>query len=186
MASSPTGTTDDEADASASLTAPLLVEQETSPETDGQDDPQSSPQRGGRCCNHGKSIKPSPEQTKNIVLLFLFAASTIFQVYAGLKVATLDHHNHSTTSHHHYETIITPLLCLTVLWINAEGYVFRTLLSELTREDGLFLPPQVHRHPMYLENGRGLAVHWCDLCRQRIQGTGCFRCSLCDFDVVSS
>ena len=76
-------------------------------------------------------------------------------------------------------------MCLTVLWINAQAYVFRTLLSELTREEGLFLPPAVHRHPMFYESRRGMAMHWCDLCRQRIKPEegGCYRCSLCDFDV---
>ena len=125
-----------------------------------------------RCRTCPKPKMEAP-QVKSSIVIVLFIASTLCQVYAGLKVATFDH---STET-------LTPLLCLTVLWINAQAYVFRVLLDEMTREDGLFLPAEIHRHPMYFENSRGLSVHWCDLCRQRIQGGGCYRCSLCDFDV---
>jgi ABC-type multidrug transport system fused ATPase/permease subunit len=100
-----------------------------------------------------------------------------------LKVSTTNatsHHNHDP-----YNTLLIVLLCLTVLWINAQAFVFRTLLDELTREEGLFLPPEVHRHPMYFQDDRGLAMHWCDLCRKRISA-GCYRCSLCDFDVCGA
>lgn len=124
----------------------------------------------------------SPEQTKTFILIAMFVTCTLYQVYAGVKVATLPQDQHDLAK--------TPLLCLTVLWINAQAYVFNTLLKELTRENGLFLPPEVHRHPLYLEsNNRHISVHWCDLCHRRIQaddetGTfGCYRCSLCDFDI---
>ena len=132
------------------------------------------------CCSAGPSRRVhsiSPSLAKNIVLVILFALSAAFQVYAGLKVATYPTE----------QTIVAciPLMCLTILWINAEAYVFRTILSELTREKGLFLPPEVHRHPVFLEKSRSMAFHWCDLCRQRIKADdgGVYRCSLCDFDV---
>ena len=130
-----------------------------------------------------------PERMKNGILVTLFITSTLYQVYAGLRVATFEHSS----------GVITPLLCLTVLWINLQAYVFRTLLYEMTRQDGIFLPTEVHRHPVYFESGRGLAIHQCDLCRKRIGGDAaqrgtdnndenvpsCYRCSLCDFDVCT-
>eukprot|EP00529_Nitzschia_sp_RCC80_P008555 CAMPEP_0113454296 /NCGR_PEP_ID=MMETSP0014_2-20120614/7790_1 /TAXON_ID=2857 /ORGANISM="Nitzschia sp." /LENGTH=1145 /DNA_ID=CAMNT_0000345697 /DNA_START=149 /DNA_END=3586 /DNA_ORIENTATION=- /assembly_acc=CAM_ASM_000159 len=139
----------------------------------------------------------SPSQLQTFIVVKLFVLCTFYQVYAGLKVATLVHP--ATES-------IIPLLCLTVLWINVESYIFRTLLGELTREDGLYLPPEVHRHPMYLVKSRNISVHWCDLCHRPIGGKksdqggssssssssnrndddhnkSCYRCALCDFDV---
>jgi ABC-type multidrug transport system fused ATPase/permease subunit len=68
----------------------------------------------------------------------------------------------------------TVLVCTTVLWINAEAYIVRVLVLELTREEEglLFLPPEIHRHPLYLETDRrSMAMHWCDLCQQRISAT---------------
>jgi hypothetical protein len=160
------------------LAEPLLPE-EASPELEAPSQEDDS-ERRQNCCHKKSSYSLQPPQIKNLVLVFLFVTSTFYQVYAGLRVATFDHATEAST----------PLLCLTVFWINAQAYVFRTLLSEMTREDGIFLPTEVHRHPVYFENGRGLAIHWCDLCRQRIGGEGqggsgsaCYRCSLCDFDV---
>lgn len=150
-------------------------------EAQGPSDGLHTPPPNSKCCTR----RLSPPQIKNIVLVKLFVLTSFYQVYAGLKVATYDHAIPS----------IIPLLCLTVLWINAQAYVVRTIIEELTREKGLFLPPEVHSHPMYFQSGRGLAVHWCDLCRQRIGGgggsddsnnnsnAGCYRCALCDFDV---
>lgn len=134
-----------------------------------------------------------PEVVKNTIFVVLFVASTFFQVYAGLKVSTSHvlQPDHQTQSAYTYVAIV--LLCLTVLWINVQTFVFRTLLEELTRPEALYLPAEVHRHPMYYSTSRGLSVHWCDLCKQKItpknsaHGTdgriGCYRCSLCDFDV---
>jgi hypothetical protein len=162
-------------------------------------------QHHGLCGCHKKTWI-TPTQAKNLVFATLFLTSSFYQVYAGLKVSTT-----STTSNNSQSTLLIVLLCMTVLWINAQGFVFRTLLEELTREDGLFLPPEgtclytkkysqtllidscllpsltlfiltVHRHPLYYQDDRGLAMHWCDLCRQRITSS-CYRCSLCDFDV---
>ena len=148
------------------------------------------------------SLQPNNQQLQTFIVVMLFVLCTYYQVYAGLKVATLVHP--ATES-------IVPLLCLTVLWINVESYIFRTLLDELTREDGLYLPPEVHRHPMYLVKSRNVSVHWCDLCHRPIGGkkkshseqqasssgnnsssnrnsgddhnNSCYRCALCDFDV---
>jgi ABC transporter transmembrane region len=142
--------------------------------------------------NHCQRLTLTPTQIQSLVLIKFFLLCTFYQVYAGIKVSTLEHP--ATPA-------IVPLLCLTILWINAQAYVFRTLLSEMTREEGLYLPPQVHRHPMYLVTNRNISVHWCDLCHQPIGGTtrrrnnsnnnnannnestACYRCALCDFDV---
>ena len=54
-----------------------------------------------------------------------------------------------------------------------------------SRELSFPCPSEVHRHPRFLEQGRSMAFHWCDLCRQRMKGTDdgeVYRCSLCDFD----
>ncbi|KAG7365875.1 efflux ABC transporter permease/ATP-binding protein [Nitzschia inconspicua] len=184
------------------LTEPLLLngDQPTTVQNDHQPDaPAPAP----------SETKPpfwTAKRTKSLVLSLVFVTSTLYQVHAGLRVATMDDpdeyddpetHQH----HHHHETVHllqTILLCLTILWINAEAYVTRVMIVDLTRSNKglLFLPPEVHRHPLYLEtNNRSLAVHWCDLCKQRIQtnnddGNGnssstpsCYRCALCDFDI---
>ena len=158
----------------------------------------------------------TPERVRTIVLLLVFVWCTIYQVYAGLRVATMGMNSHTNetptiTDHHSHSwmsVLQTILLCLTVLWINAEAYIVRVLIIELTRkEEGLlFLPPEVHRHPLYLETDhRSMAFHWCDLCQKRIGGASaptcrvvnedaaakkakeqegwCYRCALCDFDI---
>lgn len=146
------------------------------------------------------------KRIKSLALLLVFVTSTLYQVHAGLRVAIMDDKDEyddpaTHQRHHHHETlhlVQTILLCLTVLWVNAEAYVTRVLIVDLTRSTKglLFLPPEVHRHPLYLEtNNRSLAVHWCDLCKQRIQPSSdvgsngeastpsCYRCALCDFDI---
>ena len=172
-----------EGEEQARLTEPLLTESESSAPAGSL--PRESPE--GSSWRQKCSSIMQPQRIKHLVLLCLFATCTVYQVYAGVRVANFED---STAA-------ITPLLCLTVLWINAQAYVFRTLLVEMTREDGIFLPPQIHRHPVYFENGRGLSIHWCDLCHKRIGGerpeerregsgnndTEVYRCSLCDFDV---
>jgi len=154
------------------LQEPLLADEAS----EGTDERENHRHRERACGCCGPKQWLSPNQVKNLVFAALFITSTFYQVYAGLKVSTT-----SATSNNSQSTLLIILLCLTVLWINAQGFVFRTLVDELTREKGLFLPPEVHRHPMYFQDDRGLAMHWCDLCRQRISGA-CYRCSLCDFD----
>jgi len=153
----------------------------------------------------------TPERAQNTCLLFLFLLSTFYQIYAGLKVATypLPPPPSSDNNHHNNDQLLlTILMCLSVLWINAGAYLFRTLLSEMTREDAIFLDSKIHRHPVFYQDDRGLAMHWCDLCQQRIGNgtnttatsttttatnnsdnnkptTGVYRCSLCDFDVCT-
>jgi len=113
----------------------------------------------------------TPDIVKVIVLFLLFLLSTSIQVYLGFRVS----------SYTFSSSLLPILLCLSVLWINLTVYLHRSLLDELTRPSGLFLP-SVHRHPVFLQ--KGLAFHWCDLCRTRIKGgAGAFRCKLCDFDM---
>lgn len=148
-----------------------------------------------------------PETIRALVLFLIFASCTVYQLFAGLRVATMEHGHHGFG-----ETLGIVLLCGSVLWINAEAYIVRVLVIELTRvEDNLlFLPPEIHRHPLYLEtDSRSMTAHWCDLCSQRIvprttvsttrcvpvNGNSnsninsnttvghCYRCSLCDFDI---
>ena len=164
-------TTTSTANASAdALTEPLLEggnEQESGPA-----EMESDSVRTPRHC--GCKPKLKPDGVQSIVLVALFISSTFYQVYAGFRVARLEHATEA----------VTCLLCFTVLWINAQAYVFRVLLAELTRESGLFLPPEVHRHPMYYCNVAGMSFHSCDLCHQGIpNGEGCYRCAMCDFDV---
>eukprot|EP00977_Amphora_coffeiformis_P012640 scaffold3185_cov161-Amphora_coffeaeformis.AAC.6 len=152
------------------LTEPLL--EGGNEENSGPAETSSEGARTRRYC--GCKPKSSPERVNSIVLVALFVTSTFYQVYAGFRVARLEHATEA----------VTCLLCLTVLWINAQAYVFRVLLAELTREKGLFLPPEVHRHPMYYCNAIGMSFHSCDLCHQGMpNGQACYRCSMCDFDV---
>jgi len=165
----------------ASLSAPLL-------ERDHQQDDeiatslenQSSPSHG-KCCS-GRRLTVSAAVVKNASLIVLFVTSAVYQIYAGLKVSTFPS-DQSTT-------LLVTLMCLSVLWINVAAQLFRTILLELTRNDGMFLSPEIHRHPVFFEDSKGVALHWCDLCRQRIGPdtngagrSGCYRCSLCDFDI---
>mmetsp|Transcript_2129 Transcript_2129/g.3141 ORF Transcript_2129/g.3141 Transcript_2129/m.3141 type:complete len:954 (+) Transcript_2129:131-2992(+) len=137
-------------------------------------------------CLHG-CTKIDAEKYRTIMQVLLFVTSTFYQVYAGLGVAIAPQNggdDHSTT----LDVVILSLACLTVFWVNAEAYVFRTLLAEITRDAGLFLPPEIHRHPVYFVSSRGLAGRvFCDLCSQRIkqkcEGGGCYRCALCDFNM---
>ena len=68
-------------------------------------------------------------------------------------------------------------MCLSVLFVNVEVWLVRTLVEEATRDDGLFLPG-VHAHPLFFDGT--LARHWCDLCQQPVYKA--WRCKLCDFD----
>lgn len=165
------------------LQEPLLADEQQQEGEEHTFSPEEQHQTCGGC--NKLTSWWTPARAKNLVFALLFITSTLYQVYAGLKVSTTqiiaNNNNNGSNDAYTYLTIV--LLCLTVLWINAQAFVFRTLLEELTREEGLYLPPQVHRHPMYYQNDRrGMAMHWCDLCRKRITGP-CYRCSLCDFDV---
>ena len=179
------------------LTEPLLA---SSP---GDDDemPEERPneRRGGGCCHRcHRRVIVDPPAARNACLVALFVTSTVYQIYAGLKVSTFpppDTSPAAASASPSTTPLLAVLMCLTVLWVNAGAYLFRILLSELTREKGLFLPPTVHRHPVFFEASRALALHRCDLCGQRIQNSnssssndnnaipGCYRCALCDFDL---
>ena len=138
----------------------------------------------------------NPITIKNSTLILLFLTSTFFQVYAGIKVSTFNYpskNDEHTTRFTNINPALPPLMCLTILWINIMSYIFRVLLEELTRQDALYLPPTVHRHPVFYEENRGINLHWCDICRRRIVASslssdtiGCYRCSLCDFDICVS
>jgi ABC-type multidrug transport system fused ATPase/permease subunit len=182
------------------LAEPLLSVQQSA---------QEEPPGNASLTNSGGSTASSfwtSKRIKSLTLLLVFLTSTLYQVHAGLRVATMndeDEYDDPETHHrhHHHETVHllqTILLCLTIFWINVEAYVTRVLIVDLTRSTKglLFLPPEVHRHPLYLEaNNRSLTVHWCDLCKQRIQANNddtnngiattpsCYRCALCDFDI---
>lgn len=166
------------------LTEPLLstndnqeanddgLEQQAPPDSTSTTTTDTTTQRRLSCCQ----IEPSTVQ--NVILLLLFVTSTGYQLYAGLQVSSLSHHAATTT------TLTAILLCLTVFWVHANAYLIRVILNEVTRPEGKF-SPHLHRHPLFFQSDRGLALHWCDLCRQRIQksNNGCYRCPLCDFDV---
>jgi hypothetical protein len=155
------GNTSDYPPPSSDLSRPL-IDPLSKPSLSLSPPPSSPPRRNPRF---------TPSFFKGVVLFVLFLLSTAIQVYLGLRVSSYTFSNN----------LLPVLLCLSVLWINLTVYFHRTLLDELTRQKGLFLP-KVHRHPVFLQNG--LSLHWCDLCRTRIRGTqGAFRCKLCDFDM---
>lgn len=67
-----------------------------------------------------------------------------------------------------------------MFWVNLEVYALRSLVGEMTRQSGLFLPA-IHPHPLFKH--KGVALHWCDVCSTKIQGGEAWRCKLCDFDM---
>ena len=169
---------------SSSLLEPLLNRDESQLTNEQDNRSHASSQNESQQSNSTPSwfhrLKPSPGACKNTTLVFLFLTSTFFQIYAGVKVSTYEYTDESRPT-----PLLPILMCLTILWINAQSYFFRVLLEEMTREEGLFLPEEIHRHPVFYEESRGVAMHWCDLCHQRIKPNsgGCYRCSLCDFDI---
>ena len=143
-------------------------------------------------CSSRDNLFWTPERVRTAVLLLVFVSCTVYQVYAGLRVATMetgssnksnegdisdtgtDDSDESAQQHRWMAILKTVLVCATILWINAEAYIVRVLILELTREEEglIFLPPEVHRHPLYLETDRrSMAFHYCDLCQQRISVT---------------
>jgi hypothetical protein len=117
---------------------------------------------------------------KHVFVSLLFAASTFFQLYVGLKVSVYELPGRSGGGRHTAEAI---LLCLSVLWVNVEVFALRTLIMEKTRQSGLFLP-DVHPHPLFIS--KGVHLHWCDVCSTRIRDGHAWRCKLCDFDMCSA
>ena len=111
---------------------------------------------------------------KYCALGMIFAFSCAQQLYVGIKVSQYDWQGETT------KTAQVVLLCLTVLWINLETYLSRSLAEELTREDGRY-KPKIHKHPFYYDTNTTY-WHYCDLCEQSIKIGGCWRCQLCDFD----
>lgn len=100
----------------------------------------------------------------------LFLLSTAYQLYVGLKVSAYKFgqgdeaeksedgsKNDDDDAPHGGYTAEAVLLCVSVLWINLEVFALRTLVAELTRKDGLFLP-DVHPHPLFVL--KGVALHW--------------------------
>lgn len=53
------------------------------------------------------------------------------------------------------------LLCLSVLWTNVAAFLAREIITELTRDEALYLP-KVHAHGLVFDPT--LCRHWCDLC----------------------
>ena len=100
---------------------------------------------------------------------FIFALSTFFQVYAGIKAVDFDMTGLSW--------IHAMLMVLSVLCINAESVLACLLIESNARQDGL-LRENIHAHPLFFSVKN--AGHACDLCRRRI--TRGYRCWVCDFD----
>jgi len=146
--------------------------------------------QSGPSADDGPLLTPAGAKQTSLIVLFLL--STFYQIYAGLKVATYPPRPTDEPSRRRW-VLIDVSMCLSVLWINAAAYLFRTLLDELTREDGLFLDPKIHRHPVFYQESRGMAMHRCDLCQKRIGAptghdsvpNGAYRCALCDFDICT-
>jgi len=90
----------------------------------------------------------------------LFVLSTAYQLYVGLKVSAYNFgasSNGDGSKQRGGYTAEAALLCVSVLWVNVEVFALRTLVAELTRKDGLFLP-DVHPHPLFVL--KGVALHW--------------------------
>jgi len=163
-------TTNDNGD----VTTPRTADTHDSIDTLQEQQQNLTPNNGNFIDNFNETDAPqswmTPEKAKATSLILLFLLSAVYQIYAGLKVATYppySEHEHYDEEQHRRFVAIDVLMCLSVLWINAEAYLFRTIINEFTRQDGLFLDPKVHRHPVFYQTDC-VASHWCDLCSRRI------------------
>lgn len=120
-----------------------------------------------------KQARYKSRVSRFILLTLIFVLSSSYQVYYGVKVTKFQFKN--------YFTIETIILCLNVLWVNIQAYFYRSLVTDLASEEGLYLK-DVHRHPLFWV--RGIILHICDLCKEKIENKvgGCYRCKMCDFD----
>lgn len=122
-----------------------------------------------------QDLKNRAAVRKNIVLAIMFVFSTGAQVYSGIKCLDFAWNRYGGS-----EDIIAPLVTATVFAINVEVWLLRELVSDVTRDAGLYMK-SIHQHPLFFD--QGIARHWCNLCGQRVNKA--FRCKLCDFDACS-
>lgn len=116
------------------------------------------------------SARSAASCRKVLVLTLLFVASVASQVYVGIKCLDFKFNGR-------FRDVQAVLMCLSVVFVNLEVWLVRTIVEESTRDDGLYLP-HMHSHPLFFDNS--LARHWCDLCSQPVYKA--WRCKLCDFD----
>jgi hypothetical protein len=83
-----------------------------------------------------EDAQDSARSRKNIGIATLFIVSTFYQLIIGLKVSAYKFGGGG----HHTFTFEAIMMCIGVFWVNLEVYTLRTIIDELTRQDGLFLP----------------------------------------------
>eukprot|EP00039_Didymoeca_costata_P007517 m.100707 g.100707 ORF g.100707 m.100707 type:complete len:916 (-) comp13720_c0_seq5:44-2791(-) len=111
----------------------------------------------------------SPIVRKRLCVAVFFFMLTSAQAYVGVKCVIFEFGD---------STILAVLMCSSVLWINAELYLAKTLIDALTSEPG-HLIKDLHVHPLHFVPK--LPLHTCDACSNKIR-TAAYRCKICDFD----
>lgn len=160
-------------DGKQDLYAPLVCEPCTSPLNDNQppssNDKEESEQAASvAAASAADDAAARGKAWRHFGIAVLFVLSTAYQLYVGLKVSAYkfgqgdeaeesDKDGSNKDTPHGGYTAEAVLLCVSVLWINLEVFALRTLVAELTRKDGLFLP-DVHPHPLFVL--KGVALHW--------------------------
>ncbi|CAK9081631.1 ABC transporter B family member 25 (ABC transporter ABCB.25) (OsABCB25) (Protein ALS1 homolog) (Protein ALUMINUM SENSITIVE 1) (OsALS1) [Durusdinium trenchii] len=74
------------------------------------------------------------------------------------------------------------LQALTMVIINVEYFMLKTILNKFTEEQGELIA-HIHMHPLFFETG--LKCHGCDICSDQMKGPHyvAYRCRTCDFDL---
>lgn len=112
---------------------------------------------------------------KEFIMIFLFAVSTGMSFYNGIKCIV-----------YHYDprflVLQGTLQALTMVIINVEYFMLKTILNKFTEEQGELIA-HIHMHPLFFETG--LKCHGCDICSDQMKGPHyvAYRCRTCDFDL---
>ena len=105
----------------------------------------------------------------------IFALSTSFQVYAGVKAVCFD------VSGFQNAWIFPFLMVAQVILVNSESVLCCMMVESFAKDQGVDRP-DLHGHPLYFSKAN--SGHSCNLCRKRILKG--YRCWACDFDVCMS
>lgn len=115
------------------------------------------------------------DKRRAIIMAVAFAGATVMSMYNGLKCVVF----------HYDPNLVGPqgaLFGLVILLVNAEYFLLRDYLGELTKEKGEIIP-HLHMHELFFE--LGLQCHVCDVCHESMKGPHyiAYRCRTCDFDL---
>jgi ABC-type multidrug transport system fused ATPase/permease subunit len=127
-----------------------------------------------RKAEHNLTMKKA-ERSRNLILAFFFAFSTVMSIYNGMKCVDF-----------HYDpdviAIQATLLGFVIFFINFEFFLIRDYLNKLTEEEGELISA-MHMHPLFFDTD--LKCHMCDICHETMKAPhySAYRCRTCDFDL---